>query len=340
MSDDLSLLERLGRTWQLSDYVVACCYDSKGNLAFALGDGSLSLVPAQGAELQSMSAHRGACLSLAPAPEEGFLSGGDDGRFILISPQGQISELKQFPGRWIDHVTSHESGLSACSVGKVMHLLRPDGSELVLQHPSSVGGLSFSPDGRQIAVSHYGGVNLHYTLAVQAKPKTLKWTGSHLAVTWSADGRFVLTCMQENCVRGWRLKGPEDLHMSGFAGRVKSWAWLDNGRWLATAAGDCVPCWPFKKRNGPMGEMPLTLAARDHSSVSAVAGDPRGPLLAVGYEDGMVLLAELDEQAEVPRSIVIRAPGQGAVSSLAFAQDGKALAIGTAEGVVGVMPMA
>lgn len=340
MSDDLSLLEKLGRVWQLSDYVVACCYDKQGNLAFALGDGSLTLVSAQGGEPQSISAHRGACLSLAAAPGQGFLSGGADGRFISIAPEGQISELKHCPHRWIDHVASHESGLIACTVGKVLHLQRPDGSQLMLSHPSSVGGLCFSPDGRQIAVAHYGGVSVHYTLARQARAKNLKWTGSHLAVTWSADGRFVLTCMQENCIRGWRLKEPDDLHMSGYATRVKSWAWLDNGRWLATAASDCVPCWPFKKRNGPMGEMPLTLAARDHATISAVAGDPRSPLLAVGYEDGMVLIAELDEQAEVPRSIVIRAPGQGAVSSLAFAQDGKALAIGTATGAAGVMPMA
>lgn len=340
MNDERSLLESIGLVWQLSDYVVACCYDSQGNLAFALGDGSLTLVPAQGGEPQHIRAHRGACLSLAPAPGEGFLSGGDDGRFICISPDGKINELKQFPGRWIDHVAGHESGLVACSAGKVMHLRRPDGSELAFQHPSSVGGLCFSPDGKQIAVSHYGGASLHYTLALQAKAKSLKWTGSHLAVTWSPDGRFVLTCMQENCIRGWRLKDPEDLHMSGYAARVKSWTWLDNGRWLATAAGDCVPCWPFRKRNGPMGEMPLTLTAPEHTRVSAIAGDPRIPLLAVGYEDGMVLITELDEQAEVPRSVVIQGPGQGAVSSLAFAQDGKALAIGTAQGVAGVMPMA
>lgn len=339
MADNRSLLEKLGRVWQLSDYVVACCYDIQGNLAFALGDGRLSLVLAQGGEPRHIQAHKGACLSLAAAPGEGFVSGGDDGRFIRISLDGQVTELKEFPGRWIDHVASHESGLVACSAGKVMYLQRPGGSELTLEHPSSVGGLCFSPDGKQVAVSHYGGVSLHYTLA-QAKAKSLKWTGSHLAVTWSPDGRFVLTCMQEKSVRGWRLKDPEDLYMSGYANRVKSWSWLDNGRWLATAAKDSVPCWPFSKRGGPMGEMPLMLAAREYANVSVVAGDPGNPLLAVGYEDGMVLITELDEQAEVPRSVVIRTPALGEISSLAFAPDGKALAIGMANGGAGIMPMA
>jgi WD40 repeat protein len=340
VDEDLSLLDKLGRVWQLSDYVVACCYDAQGNLAFALGDGSLALITQETLEPLSLPAHRGACLSLAPAPEEGFVSGGDDGRLVQLSPEGRVTELRHCPGRWIDHVASHPSGLIACSAGKMLYLRRPDGSELELQHPSSIGGLCFSPDGRQIAVSHYGGVSLHYTLAVNAKPRLLKWTGSHLAVTWSPDGRFVLTCMQENCVRGWRLKDPDDLHMSGFPARVKSWSWLGNGHWLATAASDCVPCWPFRKRSGPMGEMPLTLGGREHARVTAVAGDPRNLLLAVGYDDGMVLVSELDEEREIPRSIVIKPPGQGAVSSMVFADHGRALAIGTSQGLVGIMPMA
>lgn len=340
MPDDLSLLARLGRVWQLSDYVVGTCFDSQGNLAFALGDGSLTLVPAHGGEPQQTTAHQGGCLSLAPAPGEGFLSGGDDGRFMHLSPSGELSELTHFKGCWIDHIASHDSGLIACSAGKRMLLRRPDGSELTLEHPSSVGGLCFSPDGKQIAVAHYGGVSLHYTLTSQSRPKLLTWTGSHLAVTWSRDSRFVLTCMQENCIRGWRLKDPEDLYMSGYPARVKSWAWLDKGRWLATAGGDCVPCWPFKKRSGPMGEVPVQLGAREDARVSVVAGDPVRPLLAAGYDDGMVLICELDEAAAAPRSIVLRPPGPGAVSSLAFSPDGTALAIGTATGLAGIMPMA
>lgn len=199
--------------------------------------------------------------------------------------------------------------------------------------------MSFSPDGRQIAVAHHGGVSVHWTLVGDAKPKVLKWIGLHLAVIWSPDARFVLTSMQENCIRGWRLKEPQDLHMSGYSNRIKSWAWLNGGRWLAAGAADCVACWPFKKRSGPMDETPITLAYRENSVVSAVAGDPMLPLVAVGYEDGLVLIAELDESATTERAVTIKPPGNGAVSSIAFAPDGTRLVIGTAEGYVGIMPM-
>ncbi|PLP93155.1 WD40 repeat domain-containing protein [Pseudomonas sp. FFUP_PS_473] len=340
MAKTQSFIEELGRVWQLPDYVVVCCFDDAANLAFALGDGSLYIVPGDGQPPVTIAAHTGACLSLCAAPGQGFLSGGDDGRFLAISVDGSIEQLGHYPGRWIEHVHSHSNGLVACSAGKQLHLIKPDRSSLTLEHPSSIGGLSFSPDGRQLAVAHYGGVSVHWTLVSDAKAKILKWAGSHLAVTWSPDARFVLTSMQENCLRGWRLKEPQDLHMSGYSTRVKSWSWLHGGRWLATNAGDCVACWPFKKRSGPMGEAPITLAFRENGLVSAVAGDPKLPLVGVGYEDGLVLIAELDESATTERAVMIKPPGNGAVTSMAFAPDGSRLVIGTAEGFVGIMPMA
>jgi WD40 repeat protein len=340
MAKPQSFIEELGEVWQLSDYVVACCFDDAGNLAVALGDGTLFIVPAEGQAPLTIQAHSGACLSLCVAPGQGFLSGGDDGRFLAIAVDGSMAQLGHYPGRWVEHVHSHSSGLLACSAGKQLHLIKPDRSAVAIEHPSTIGGLSFSPDGRQLAVAHYGGVSVHWTLVGGAKPKVLQWTGSHRAVTWSPDARFVLTSMQENCIRGWRLKEPQDLHMSGYSTRVRSWAWLHGGRWLATSAGDCVVCWPFKKRSGPMGEAPTTLACRENALVSAVAGDPLLPLVAVGYEDGLVLIAELDENATTERAVMIKSPGNGAVSSMAFAPHGKRLVVGTTEGFVGIMPMA
>ena len=340
MTKTQSFIEELGEVWQLTDYVVACCFDGAGNLAVAQGDGTVFVVPADGQAPLTTQAHTGACLSLCAAPGQCFLSGGDDGLFLAISVDGSIDQLGHYSGRWIEHVQSHSNGLMACSAGKQLQLIKPDRSTLTIEHPSTVGGLSFSPDGRQIAVSHYGGVSVHWTLVSDAKPKVLKWTGSHLAVTWSPDARFVLTSMQENCIRGWRLKEPQDLHMSGYSNRVKSWSWLHGGRWLATNAGNCVACWPFKKRSGPMGETPITLGFRENGVVSSVAGDPMLPLVAVGFEDGLVLIAELDENSTTERAVMIKPPGNGAVSSMVFAPDGTRLVIGTAEGFVGIMPVA
>lgn len=60
MAKTQSFIEALGEVWQLTDYVVACCFDGEGNLAFALGDGTLFIVPADGQSPLTIQAHPGA----------------------------------------------------------------------------------------------------------------------------------------------------------------------------------------------------------------------------------------------------------------------------------------
>ena len=52
-----------------------------------------------------------------------------------------------------------------------------------------------------------------------AKPETLEWKGSHLDVTFSPDGRFLVTAMQEPTLHGWRLVDSKHMRMSGYAAR-------------------------------------------------------------------------------------------------------------------------
>ena len=327
-----TLLESHGAHWALPDYVVACCFDRDGHLAFALGDGSLRLrAPGTESPLREVAAHAGACLSLAPAPDGGFLSGGDDGGFLRISQAGDVETLASFPRRWVEHVQGHTNGLVACAVGRALHLFPRGQAAVVHEYASTIGGLSFSPDGQRVAVAHYGGVSIRSTRHARNDPQLLRWAGSHLGVTWSPNGRFVLSMMQENAIRGWRLEDKSDLRMSGYQRKVSHWAWVDRGRYLATSGADCAPCWPFLTRKGPMDQAPLTPGERSGRLVTTVAGDPTRALIATGYDDGMVLLCLLDGQAP---AMVRDAAGDG-ISALAISQDGRQLAVGSEHGFAG-----
>jgi hypothetical protein len=66
--------------------------------------------------------------------------------------------------------------------------------------------------------------------------------------------------------------------------------------------------------------------------VVAVACHPSAEIVAAGFEDGMVMLARIEDGAE----ILVRPPGKGAVTGLAWNFDGTRLAYGTEDGAAGI----
>ena len=99
-------------------------------------------------------------------------------------------------------------------------------------HANTVGGLAFDPKGRRIAAAHYGGISLWWAKLSTQEPKRLSWSGSHLNLTWSPDGKYIVTAMQENELHGWRVSDSADMRMSGYPTKVKSMSWLPKGRYL------------------------------------------------------------------------------------------------------------
>ncbi len=330
------LLTAHGVAWSLPDYVVGAAFDERGRLALALGNGSVHLHdPRQPGEHQVIAVHEGGCLSLAAVPGGGFLSGGDDGCLCALAADGTRSTLHVSRGQWVEHVAAARGGLVACGIGRHLHLFLKGKALARHTYPSSLGGIAFSPDGRRIAAAHYGGVSLRATRHAGSDAQLLAWKGSHVGVTWSPNGRFVLSAMQEDCLRGWRLEDKADLRMSGYPRKVTDWAWLDRGRHLVTNGADCAPCWPFTTRKGPMDQAPMTLGPRPGQRVTAVAGDPTRPLAAVGYDDGMVVLCRLDDSVLA----MLREPSGSPVTALAIALDGRQLALGCEDGAAGWMPL-
>jgi len=200
--------------------------------------------------------------------------------------------------------------------------------------PSSVGGLAFAPRGFRLAVSHYNGVALWFPNAVGGAFERLDWKGSHLGASFSPDGRFLITSMQEPMLHGWRLADRKDMRMSGYASRVRSLAWTADGKWLATSGSNQVVLWPFQGKDGPMGKQPKIFAPAGQQA-EVVACHPKDGVVAAGYADGLVLLVRTDDGAE----ILAKRPGDAPVTALAWSADGKLLAFGTENGEAGVISL-
>jgi hypothetical protein len=82
-----------------------------------------------------------------------------------------------------------------------------------------------------------------------------------------------------------------------------------------------------------MGKAPLELGTRGDAMVTCVACHPTDDIVAIGYADGMVLAARFADSKEV----LLRCPGEGAVSALAWDRDGRRLAFGSESGDCGVI---
>ncbi len=333
--DKESLLDRIGTGRNLGAYVVDLVFLEEGLLAAALGDGRVAFISGESANPPSfVPVHDGACLSLA-ADLRGrrILTGGDDARLASTDTDGKTAEIAAIAGRWVEPIAvSGASGLCAAVFGKTVSLFAQDGGAAgTFDHANTVGGLAFDPKGRRIAAAHYGGVSLWWAKPGAQKPKRLSWSGSHLDLTWSPDGKYIVTAMQENELHGWRVSDGADMRMSGYPTKVKSMSWLPKGRYLATGGADSVVCWPFHGKSGPMGKAPLDLGWGFEGVVTVVAAHPRHEVVAAGYEDGAAILVEIDRV----NPVLVKGPGEGAVTALAWSADGRHLALGTESGFVG-----
>ena len=201
----------------------------------------------------------------------------------------------------------------------------------IFEAPSTVGGLAFAPKGLRVGIAHYNGVTLWFPNAESA-PEVLGWKGSHLGVTFSPDGRFLVSSMQEPMLHGWRLSDGKSMRMAGYGARVRSLAWTASGKWLATSGSTQLILWPFAGKEGPMGKEPRILAPSE-SQVEVVACHPRQEVVAVGYANGLVLLVRVEDGAEV----LAKKPGNAPVTALAWDASGDTLAFGTEDGEAGIV---
>jgi WD40 repeat protein len=236
--------------------------------------------------------------------------------------------------RWIDHVAVAPDGTVAWSAGKEAYVQSRKGEPRMIVAPSTVGGLTFAPKGLRLAIAHYNGVTLWFPNAAAAPPEQLEWKGSHLDVTFSPDGRFLITAMQEPALHGWRLADGKHMRMTGYSGKVRAMAWTADGKWLATSGATELVVWPFHGKDGPLEKQPLTLAAGE-TRISIVACHPSSDVIAAGCEDGIVLLVRMSDGA----LILAHPPSGSPVSALAWNAAGTALAFGTEEGDAGIVDL-
>jgi WD40 repeat protein len=332
MDDTASLTERVSPIAAGAHVTAVAFLGPVGVLA--LGDGTALRI--DGDSEDRISLHPDGAILTAAVAGKRLVTGGDDGRIVALDADGTHEEIFHENGKWIDALAAREDGALAWSCGKQVFARDAQGRLKNFTAPSSVRGLAFAPKGYRLAIAHYNGASLWFP-DTNASPELLEWKGAHLDATFSPDGRFLVTSMQENALHGWRLSDKRDMRMSGYPSKTRSFSWSYDGRWLATSGAEACIIWPFKDKDGPMGKQPRECGVR-RVKVSRVACHPKALAVAIGYEDGWILLCRMTDGAE----ILIRrteAGTQDPITAFAWDRDGRRLVFGTGAGEAGLLEM-
>lgn len=299
---------------------------------FALADGSVHRLEDGH---KTMQANDGLLCAFHDSANDRLITGGEDGKVFAVNASGKVEQLAQAGRKWITSVAAGPQGAVAYASGRNAFVRFADGKVKEFSHPRSVEGIAFAPKGMRIGIARYNGATLHFP-AAEGKPAELEWAGAHTGITFSPDGNFLVTTMQENALHGWKLADGKHMRMTGYPAKVKSLSWSPKGRWLASSGAPAAIVWPFQGKDGPMGKAPLELGTRGNSTVTSVSCHPTQEVVAIGYDDGMILAARFADGKEV----LLRRAGKGAITSMAWDSEERRIAFASAAGDCGIIDIA
>lgn len=201
---------------------------------------------------------------------------------------------------------------------------------------SVFGPVAYSPDGRLLAVGISEAVSLHDATTLDDRGTWFDHTGKITSLAWSADSALLASgASDDNEIRIWDAATGRVLRrLSGHTGWIRSLAFAPSGTLLASGSTDqTVRIW-----DASTGQLVATLSGHT-GFIGGVTFSPDGATLASASRDGSVRLWDVASGQAISgfsfRTAVDPATNlRYWATGVAFSPDGKALAVGSTEGVV------
>lgn len=256
-------------------------------------------------------------------------SGGCDGRVRLHPSVGPPVEGPSM-GAWI-HALSWCDGVLGVASGADISAYCADGTVVrrwPLQ-PGTVLAVGWIPARGWLVGAGVGGARAFRPHDGSLDPAwSAPWCGAILALDVHPTADLLAVADVAGEVRVILVGESEETVLSGYPDRVRTIAWCDAGRSLAAEAGDEITVWATP--NGEPDDRPAHLV-RHGAAVTALAAAPRSALVASGDLEGAVRVWDAPNG-----DLVADVHAPGAITVLAWSPDGSGVAIGTAEGLVGI----
>lgn len=204
----------------------------------------------------------------------------------------------------------------------------PDGLYLSGAEPAAetgIAGLAFSADGSRLAAA--AGTRLLLTGPnLPVRTIALPATGP---LRWRHDAACLAAALGVGGLGVVAADTGSATVIDGFPAPVRSLAWSEPAGALVAAGAFRIAAWEGAPLPG--AEVPLATGRAGLVAVAAVATHPTRCLVAAGYANGQVVIAELGGRDE----LLLR-QGGGPVTALAFSPDGSHLAIGDSAGTAAI----
>jgi WD40 repeat protein len=283
-------------------------------VATASSDGTVKLWDrATCREVRTLADHTGRVVAVAFSPDGKTLaSGGDDGVIHLDDPTTGRPCRRPAP-------PDDPAWAAQCA----------DQLRVTVEGPA-VGQVTFSADGRSLAIATQAGVWLIDPQSGREVRRLSGMTGSSAAAALSPDGRLLAAGGNDHRVYLWDAHTGERLAvLEGHALPLYALAFSPDGRTLASAGG--VSGMPAEVKLWDVaGRRERASLPGDGGWVRGLAFSPDGRTLATGCGDGSVRLWDV-AGARLRRRL---AGHTDTVYGLAFSPDGRTLASGGADAAI------
>ena len=300
MNDSTSKQRPIAFNWhaKLDDFITTLAWSPEGTrVAAGSVSGQVAIYDAvKGNAIHLFEkAHEDGCDALAWRPDGNALAtAGRDGTWKLWdTSDGKLLAEHEAGALWAEHLAWSgkpvgETGhLLALGAGSKVTLWNEKGEQVgkALPFGKTIADLAWILGGGTLAVAYISGVSLRDP-ATGGEERAFPARDPILKMAFSPSGKWLLTGNQDCTVHVWNTDNGSEMHMRGYATKVRQLAWHRGSRWLATGGGEAVSVWDCSGR-GPEGRTPILLEWHT-DMVSALHYQPTGDWLASGARDGSI----------------------------------------------------
>jgi len=284
------------------------------------------------------TAHADGCDALAWRPDgAAFATAGRDGKWRLWQADDGAKLVEHEAGAlWPEHAVWSAAGGEgprlAVSAGAKVTLWNGQGEPLggPLTLPRTVVELAWVLGGRTLAIALSNAIYLR-DMSRADEERIFPARDPIMTMAMSPSGKWLLTGTQDCAIHVWNTDSGAEMHMRGYAAKVRQLAWHRGSRWVATGGGETIAVWDCSGR-GPEGRTP-TMLEWHSDQVSALHYQPAGDWLASGARDGGVAVWSPTQREQ----LITGARIPSGVTRAAWSPDGKLLAAGGEAGEVQIL---